>query len=55
MKRYNKSQTDRGEVLDDCYHVNSALEALRFGCKGHVITIIIFYVILKILSQIKIL
>ena len=25
MRRYGGGQTDQGEILDDCYHVTSAL------------------------------
>ena len=36
-------KSDQGEVLDDCFHVTSALGAFRFGSKGHVITIASFF------------
>ena len=39
MKRYNRSQTDKGEVLDDCYHKTSTLIAL--DSKYYIITIFI--------------
>ena len=29
MRRYGGGQTDQGEVLDDCYHVTSALGTFR--------------------------
>ena len=38
MRRYGGSQAHQGEVLDDCYHVTSALKALRSGFEGYVIT-----------------
>ena len=37
MRRDSGSQTDQGEVLDDCCHVTSASGTLR--SEGHVITI----------------
>ena len=50
MKRGGGSQTDQGEVLDDCCHVTSALETLC--SEGHVITIIYkcFYLMKNILA-----
>ena len=36
MRRGSESQTDQGEVLDDCYYVTFALGTFR--SKGHVIT-----------------
>ena len=36
MRLYRRSQTNQGKVLDNCYHVISALETLR--SEGHVIT-----------------
>ena len=37
MKRCGRSQTDQGEILDDCCHVTSTLGTLHF--KDHVISI----------------
>ena len=41
MRHCSGSQTDQDEVLDDCCHVNSALETLH--SEGHVITIAFFF------------
>ena len=41
MRHGSGSQTDQGEVLDDCCHVTSASGTIRF--EGHVITIASFF------------
>ena len=39
MRCYGGGQVDQGEVLDDCCHVISTLEALCSGPKSHIIIV----------------